>query len=60
MIEQLKNLTAEVALLEERIKKLRAAIEALQAVCYHDYKEAGHDSHYRYFECAICGKTEKA
>ena len=36
--------------------KLLHGIEERQNKCHHEWVEFGHDSHYTYFRCSICGK----
>ena len=36
--------------------KLLNGIEERQNKCHHEWVEFGHDSHYTYFRCSICGK----
>ena len=36
--------------------KLLNGIEERQNKCHHEWVEFGHDSHYSYFRCSICGK----
>ena len=36
--------------------KLLNGIEERQNKCHHEWDEIGHDSHYTYFRCSICGK----
>ena len=60
-IEQLRS---EEQQLNNRLAKIRKAIEAIQDVCTHekggkstmDYD--GHDSHNDYYKCTLCGKEE--
>lgn len=58
MIDFVQKLETEKADLQERIKKIDHAVAAIQAVCEHEFIEIGHDSHYRYFTCQLCNKTE--
>lgn len=62
MKEAIEKLRAEESSLfndklaiEERIKKIKSAIEALQSLCKHDMQQDGHDSHKTYYKCSICG-----
>ena len=45
--------------LMQKIHKIDAVIEAHQAICNHKWVSDGHDSHYSYVKCSICGETEK-
>ncbi|MCF8339207.1 MAG: hypothetical protein K9I74_14615 [Bacteroidales bacterium] len=45
---------------ELEVKKLNDLIKAMQTICEHDWESAGHDSHYDYVKCKICGKEEQA
>ena len=40
----------------EYYNKLLHGIEERQNKCHHEWVEFGHDSHYTYFRCSICGK----
>ena len=40
----------------EYYNKLLHGIEERQNNCHHEWIEIGHDSHYTYFRCSICGK----
>ena len=40
----------------EYYNKLLHGIEERQNKCHHEWDEIGHDSHYTYFRCSICGK----
>ena len=40
----------------EYYNKLLNGIEERQNKCHHEWDEIGHDSHYTYFRCSICGK----
>lgn len=40
----------------EYYNKLLHGIEERQNNCHHEWVEVGHDSHYSYFRCSICGK----
>ena len=40
----------------EYYNKLLNGIEERQNKCHHEWVEFGHDSHYTYFRCSICGK----
>ena len=40
----------------EYYNKLLHGIEERQNKCHHEWVEVGHDSHYTYFRCSICGK----
>ena len=40
----------------EYYNKLLHGIEERQNKCHHEWVEIGHDSHYSYFKCSICGK----
>ena len=40
----------------EYYNKLLHGIEERQNKCHHEWDEIGHDSHYSYFRCSICGK----
>lgn len=55
MKETFKKLEKGYKDASEECRKFREAIEALQEVCEHDYKDDGHDSHKDYYKCAICG-----
>ena len=41
---------------KEYYNKLLHGIEERQNKCHHEWVEFGHDSHYTYFRCSICGK----
>lgn len=46
------------AAIEKELSALNKAEKALQALCPHpEHKPAGHDSHYSYEECVVCGLT---
>lgn len=52
--------------LEKELEKITKAINALKDLCKHTledgkdaYEYKGHDSHYDYNECTICGNTTK-
>ena len=40
----------------EYYNKLLHGIEERQNKCHHEWVEIGHDSHYSYFRCSICGE----
>ena len=40
----------------EYYNKLLHGIEERQNKCHHEWVEFGHDSHYTYYRCSICGK----
>ena len=40
----------------EYYNKLLHGIEERQNKCHHEWVEIGHDSHYTYYRCSICGK----
>ena len=40
----------------EYYNKLLHGIEERQNKCHHEWIEIGHDSHYSYYRCSICGK----
>ena len=42
----------------EKFKKLRDAIEALRAICKHDWKPNGYDSHKNHYVCVKCGEED--
>jgi hypothetical protein len=63
MIDSLRQMEHKVS--EER-QNIIDAISALQKVCVHKlsngadaFHSSGHDSHYSYEKCEICGKEEK-
>ena len=43
----------------EYYNKLRKGVEERQNNCQHELVEIGHDSHYTYYRCSICGKGER-
>jgi len=44
----------EKIILLSKIKKIEKAIESLQDICEHDWKNNGHDSHKDHYICEIC------
>jgi len=44
--------------LDKELKKVDAAIKALQEVCEHDWQPNGHDSHKDWFVCKHCRKDD--
>ena len=65
MKKQIKKLETERNELEERLTKVKTAIQALQDVCTHRledgksaYEYSGHNSHKNYHTCSICGDMD--
>jgi hypothetical protein len=63
MIEDVRQMYHET---EEHRQLVMNAIDAFQKICDHKYpdgktafKSSGHDSHYSYDKCEICGKEIK-
>lgn len=54
----IEGLLSEKKELQKRLTQVNEAIRALQAVCSHEWKYVGHDSHKDHYECAICGDTK--
>lgn len=60
MTLDIASLRTEETRLEDRLKTVREAIRQLQELCDHKFERDGHDSHYDYERCKICGKTQRA
>lgn len=45
--------------LSERLKDYDAVISAFRKICKHEWEDNGHDSHYHYQICKICGKEKR-
>jgi hypothetical protein len=62
-LEHVRNIVTELSDKEEdlraKLQATQAAIKAVQAVCPHDMKDDGHDSHYNWFKCSACGHEER-
>jgi len=65
MKDTIEKLERKRKIAQEDLKKIDAAISALQDVCEHKHNDGsdafdveGHDSHKTYYVCKICGKTE--
>jgi len=59
MREVILDLQARRKVLQAEIDTIDNAIEALRKVCKHDWVSDGHDSHYKYEVCKICGESAK-
>lgn len=59
MHEIIEQYIKEISEHQEAIEKRKKAIEALQDLCNHKMQHTGNDSHYHYYKCTICGKTDK-
>jgi hypothetical protein len=54
MQEVFQTLSKKREHLRGELRKVEKAIEAIQAVCEHNMKYEGHDSHKDYYRCTIC------
>lgn len=45
--------------LSDDLAAIKKVIEATRALCPHDMRSVGYDSHKKHFECAICKETEE-
>ena len=66
MKETIRNLESRKNVINEELKKIEKAIASLRDICTHqsedgkdEYTYEGHDSHYSYEKCNICGQTRK-
>jgi hypothetical protein len=66
MKETIRNLQSKKKVLKKELEKIENAIDSLRDVCSHQsedgkdvYEYEGHDSHYDYEKCSICGETRK-
>lgn len=59
MKDEIARLKREADHHRQEAKNREDAIKAFQKVCAHDFEPDGHDSHYDYRKCAICGKQER-
>lgn len=57
MKETISNLQKQKDTYQTCVQAIERAITALQAVCIHEWKPNGNDSHYDYEKCDICQKT---
>lgn len=57
--EQMQALRQKRNKLYQDYQHFQQIIEGLQEICQHDWKTAGHDSHYEYRICKICQKKER-
>jgi predicted negative regulator of RcsB-dependent stress response len=55
---QVEALNRRISQLKVELETANNALKLLQDLCEHDWKSAGHDSHYDYKKCTICDKTE--
>jgi len=59
MIDTIKStvckLEQERKHLQEKLKVIDNIIHGLQSLCTHNWVGDGHDSHYSYQKCTICG-----
>lgn len=60
MKETISALRQQVESLEAAVKAHREALYALQKICPHEWVDDGHDSHYNWEKCTICGVSQKA
>lgn len=56
----IEDLRKEQKTLEERLTKINTAIRAFQEVCNHVWEDDGHDSHYNWEKCKICGESTRS
>lgn len=61
--EDLKSILRAMRVRREKllseVKATDAAIAALTDICPHEWTHDGHDSHYEWQRCTICGEVEK-
>jgi hypothetical protein len=55
----IRELEARKESLLEELKTINTALQALQKLCFHDWRDDGHDSHYIYKKCKKCGLSER-
>ena len=58
-MNNIKDLRVREEALTLQITKIRKAIEAFQEVCDHKFEPDGHDSHYNWEKCTVCGKLNR-
>jgi predicted nucleic acid-binding Zn-ribbon protein len=54
-----KELEEKRKALQEKIKDIERAIKSLRALCEHEWKNAGSDSHHDYEVCQKCGESRR-
>lgn len=52
-----KDIEAEIAETNLKLSALKNARTTLKALCEHDWVAHGHDSHYAWEICTVCGET---
>jgi hypothetical protein len=56
--ETVKGLLAEIGPLDEKLKDLHKALEAIRKICPHDIDDnTGHGHNYSIYECRTCGRV---
>lgn len=58
MKDMIKGMEFKLNKLDKERQKLEEAIHALQTLCEHKMVYNGHDSHYNYMKCSICGHED--
>lgn len=55
-----KDLDSQITESAILLEKLKHARKTLSEICEHEWYGAGHDSHYDWEKCSICGEERKA
>ena len=57
--EVLEMLDENLSKEKEFVEKYESMIKHFQSICNHKMKNVGHDSHYEYYRCDVCGYEER-